>query len=295
MDDLEREYLNRHAAGKDPRNPTARADRWGNRVLISNNPALLGSGSGTVTPVQGQPPARDAAIIVKTREFLAPRQIAIGVRYAQNDPVTNEPILPFSSVYPDFGAVPNRRVLQFALRQSVDDLAAIITENIAAGPFPNEFPFDILSCRQLGITVTMPARDPVDTSFTSIWVEVIASLVDELADRNRIVGWGRNINVGGGTFPPFIAAAAIGVPVPLLAANPGRTQFFIVNTSTNADLLVSFGDTASWGPPIVGSVVLPRGQFATYESPVGGFSGGVTGMWNAAAPDGGAIVTQGAQ
>jgi hypothetical protein len=120
---------------------------------------------------------------------------------------------------------------------------------------------------------------------------VIAGIVDELGARDSIPGWTTNINLSA-AFPPFITASA--VTVPILAANAGRTQFIVQNTSTNADLLLSFGGVAVWGPPIVGSIVLPRGSFAVYESPIGGFTGDVSGVWNDPVPNGGAIVTQGA-
>ena len=295
LDSLEREYY-RRLQGGDPRVSAATpSDRWGNRVLLSNSAILTSSGPGTVTATGGQPPARTSATIVSTRQFPLPRQISVGVRWALNDPATNAPVLPFSSVMPPLTIVQQRAL--FRITQSVDPLAANFTDQFSVGPFPEEFPLDVLTARQLSVSVSMPAQG-AEPSPTSIWVEVIAGLVDEMSARNTIPGWSVNVNgipIAAPIFPTFVAAAAVGVSVPLLAANPGRTQFLIQNLSTDADLLLHFGGTAAWGPPIVGSIVLPRNQFSIYESPVGGFTGGVTGMWSTAAPTGGALVTQGAQ
>jgi hypothetical protein len=125
------------------------------------------------------------------------------------------------------------------------------------------------------------------TTDTAVWVETIAAVVSDVAVANRLVGTTRANSF-------FQTAAVFGSPahVVLLFPSAGRAQFTIVNTSVNSDLLLKFGNgNANWAT-LNGSIVLPRGQFATYESPVGGFRGRVDATWSDPAPDGGAIVTE---
>lgn len=88
------------------------------------------------------------------------------------------------------------------------------------------------------------------------------------------------------TFVP----AAVG-PVTLLAAKATRAQWFVQNTSTNADMIIKLGTGASWTGPS-GSIILPRGSLGIYESPLDGYLGIVTAAWTAS-PNGGALVTEG--
>lgn len=296
-DRLVEEYLRRIATGKDPVNPNARSDRWGNRILMSNDPTLLGLDFAQPAPpaiqlLQPAPKARQSATIVDTRQFELPQQFAIGVRFARNNPINNTAVLPFVSSYPFFSSTD--MMATFQIRSSVDPMASLFVDELQMDQFPGEFPIDIVSARKLSIDVAIPGRVGVPT-FTTVWVEVIASIASDIADRNKVSGWSRNAN-GLAGLPTFIASSA--APTVLCTPNPGRSQFMIVNTSTNADLLILLSPNTTllptWGPPIVGSLVLPRNQYATYESPIGGFSGGVLGIWNTAVPDGGAIVTQGA-
>jgi hypothetical protein len=88
------------------------------------------------------------------------------------------------------------------------------------------------------------------------------------------------------TFVP----AAVG-PVTLLAANAARAQWFVQNTSTNADMILKLGTGASFTGPS-GTIILPRSSLGIYESPLDGYLGIITAAWTAA-PNGGAIVTEG--
>ena len=138
---------------------------------------------------------------------------------------------------------------------------------------------------QLGRAAGVPQ---VDT--TTAWVEAICSPVQNIGPTNEIHPWAVSDNSA------FKATTAVATT--LLAPNTQRVQFFIQNTSTNADLLLQFGlgpngDVPVFGATPTGTFILPRNIFAVYESPCPcGFKGTVFGIWSNVG-DGGAIVHQG--
>lgn len=249
--------------------------RWGTRVLLSNIPALMNA----------QPFARSRATVVETQDLGHPRLIDVQMRFALNASTQgNQPIQPFTPIFP---LAPPLAALRIVLRRGLTPTGSVSTDTKTLTTFPQAFPWDILLERNLGIDVELIAGTP-----TSLWIEVIATPVQYPGYRDQVRGWTRNV-----TLTNFIAAVASPANVILLPANETRVQFFIVNTSTNADMIVALGDPgigpASWAIP-TGSIVLPRNQFASYESPIGGFAGGpITASWTAA-PTGGALVTEGA-
>lgn len=258
-----------------PRDAGGGADLWGQRVLLSNIAALINA----------PPFAKLRATVLELPDAGRPRPIAVQMRFAFNSTSSgNNPLLPFSPIWP---ASPPLATLRVTLRRGLDPQASVSVETKTIGAFPQQFPWDILVQRNLGIDVELVGGTP-----TSIWIETVAAPVDLPAWRDQIKGWNRNVT----TPANFVAAVASPAQVTLLAANEARAQFIIVNTSTNADMIIDLGGGlggASWVIP-TGSIVLPRNLFASYESPIGGFSGGpITASWTAA-PNGGALVTEGA-
>lgn len=136
-------------------------------------------------------------------------------------------------------------------------------------------PFDIVTARSLGLDIQL------NNATSDLWVESIATEVEDISTQNKILGW------NAGTVR-FMGQAAIFSQ--FLFAHPDRVQFVICNTSVNANLWIGFGVIPVVGA--VGSLVLPKNTFATYESPVGGWRGDVFGVWDAAGI-GGALVTEG--
>jgi hypothetical protein len=247
--------------------------RWGTRVLLSNIPALMNA----------QPFARSRATVVETQDLGLPQLIQVQVRFALNASTQgNQPIQPFTPIFP---LSPPLASLRIVTRRGLTPTGSVSTDTKTLTSFPQAFPWDILLERNLGIDLELVAGTP-----TSLWVEVIATPVNYPSFRDQIKGWTRNV-----TLTNFFAAVASPAQVTLLPANETRVQVIIVNTSTNADMIVDFGGGfggASWAGP-TGSIVLPRNLFASYESPIGGFAGGpITATWTAA-PNGGALVTEG--
>lgn len=78
-----------------------------------------------------------------------------------------------------------------------------------------------------------------------------------------------------------------------LLPNPNRATFFVQNISTNSDVLVAFGTTADFGPPLHGAMILPAGIDGIYESPLKGYTGPVAIRFSNGSGDGGALITEG--
>jgi hypothetical protein len=261
---------------RDPRAAGGGADLWGQRVLLSNIPALI----------NGPPFAKMRATVIELPDCGRPRAIDVQMRFALNSTAAaNNPLLPFSATWP---SSPPQAALRVSLRRGLDPQASVSLESKLIERFPQQFPWDILVQRNLGVDVDLVGGTP-----TSVWIETVATPVNLPAFRDQIKGWNRALTGAGGT--NFFAAVASPAQVTLLEKNEARVQFFIVNTSTNADMIIDLGlgtGGASWAGP-TGSIVLPRNNFNTYESPIGGYSGGpITATWTAA-PNGGALVTEG--
>jgi hypothetical protein len=269
MGKLEREYRQRMAGVSE--NVEGPANRWGQRALITNDPALLLGRPGQ------PPPGVMNSNMVDTDDLGVPRALNLQLRFALNQILqgTSQPILPFSPRYPI--GVP----ISVETRRSVDARASLITETSIIQTTSDVLPFDIITARKLGVTVRVGA-----VPGTTVWVEAVATPVEDIATQNKILGW-PVVN------SQVFSGASNAVQQVFLIPNADRVQFVIVNTSTDGNLILSFGPAlASWAGP-VGTIVLPKNMFASYESPVGGFRGQVSGIWDGAAPTGGALVTEG--
>lgn len=80
------------------------------------------------------------------------------------------------------------------------------------------------------------------------------------------------------------SVAASAVSVSLLAANAARRQFIIVNDGSKV-LWVAFAATAS-----AAAFTLELGGGGTYESPLNGYTGVISGIWQSA--NGNARITE---
>lgn len=268
--------------GDPPQSPqhisNSKRQRWGTRYLLTNDPAVVASSGGT---------ARLAGTFIDTPVFDVPKPIDVQFRFAVNGS-GNLPVLPFGTGYPLAG-----NSLLVTVRRGVDGTSptfAEVFEVIApVGVFAGSLlPFDVLNCRQL--TIAAQLKNPVSSSpSASVWVEAIATPLENIATRDRVVGWQSPLT----SAPSQQFVAATHGSAILLVANPTRTQFYLVNTSTDADLWVGFNRPSSGPPAPVGTIVLPKNMFASYESPIGGFRGNVFGTWVGGAPNGGALCTDG--
>lgn len=269
----------------------SRAKRWGNRVLLavqpSNNPNLGGA------------IARNRATVVEVGDLGVVRPIAVQVRFAYNG--GGQPQLPFAPLTPPLPSVDMIRLV-WTVRRGVDPASTPTADTYLqplsepAGSINGSIdraPFDVIPARSLGIDVELqqvgaggfgPPTQPILP--TNYWVEVVAFPVTHEGNLQKLTAWQ---NVAG---PSFKAASATSIV--LMPLHNARCQFIICNTSTNANLWVSFGDPAIITPTPHATLVLPSSpQFSVYESPVDGFRGIVYGIWDNATPNGGALVTEG--
>jgi len=262
------DYLSRRNVGGD-------ADKWGGRVLLSNDPALLNR-------PQGQ--QQRNATLIQIADLGRNRQINLQMRFASVINTGNiTPALPFS--FDMVGGVNRYRV---TVRRTVDRQAGPVEEIFDLFQ-QDTLPIDVVLARELSVNVEAMNLG----SDGQGWVEMAASIVSNPGPRNLwhpydIVNQQR-----------FQATSAAGLR--LLAANKDRYHFTICNTSTNADLLVGFASPLPENavPPVPvwpttnGAFVLPRNSFYVYESPAQTcFKGNVMGVWSNAG-DGGALLMEG--
>jgi hypothetical protein len=228
----------------------------------------------------------DSATVIDVRDLDRTYPINVQLQFASVDAAGN-PVLPFSPVWPFLGG---GEKLDIIVRRGTDPNAGVVENDFTLQSFGTQagdvWPFDVITARTLGIECRFSNGG---AGADAIWVQAIATIVDDVATRDKVIGWPTAISAGAGG---FIAAVATPGNALLLRQHAQRAQFFIVNTSTNADLLLGFGQAPSWAGP-TGNLILPANTAATYESPVGGFRGEVRGSWNNGAPNGGALVTEG--
>jgi hypothetical protein len=243
----------------------SKRQRWGGvRFLNKNSP-------------------NNRAVIIDTGDLGKIYPIDVQLRFAANaGAVGDNPVLPWTARFTELSGT----VIVTVIRSYDPDSAPIqetfvIDGNQAHPPFVGQtLPFDIINARALTVIVelfgaTLPGSP-------GIWAEANATIAEEIADVAKVVGAPLQRN-------KFYATSA--VLQQFLIAQPSRSQFIIVNTSTNADLMIGFDALTSWVGP-VGSIVLPAiVPYASYESPSGGFRGDVFGIWNIAG-NGGALVTE---
>lgn len=255
--------------------------KWGGRSLLSNDPAV-------------PRPASSRQTLIATGDLGLVRTLNVQLRFAVNGPA-NQPVLPFR-----YAAPPANATIKVTVRRGVDPTSGVTDDTyIVEGTTANLFPIDMISARTLGVDVEA-ISDPAG-NMTTVWVEAIATPVDYPGPMNLVHPWGivnKQITFSG------IAGGAIS-----LRQNSDRVQFFIVNAATDADFYIGFksadftlpaqvipaGDFPTIGPPPTNTaLILPRGGFATYESPCPcGFKGDVLMRWSNASAAGFALITEG--
>lgn len=199
--------------------------------------------------------------------------INVQLRFALDDGHGN-PALPWVNTYSDVSGnltITRRRGLSPDGAVSQD----IFTMDGATGVAGSVLPFDIVTARSLGLDIQL------NNAAADLWIESIATEVEDISTQNKILGW----NAGSVRF-----LAQSNVFTQFLFAHPDRVQFIICNTSTTGDLYLGFGVIPVVGG--VGTMVLPKNTFATYESPVGGWRGDVFGVWDVVGA-GSALITEG--
>lgn len=270
------------------------ARRWGNRTLLAVIPDV------NANPLlYGQRSARNSANLLSISDLGREYPISVQVRFAQLIPGTGAAALPFNDINPGIGdPLAPPVTLQLKIRRGVDPLATVTEDvyqmpnilNINAGIGINNFsdsaPFDVITARSLGLDIAIAQTANVAVQqLSNVWIEAIATIIDDVSASARLPGWGGAINTR------FIAAAA--TTTTILRVRVCRSQFILTNTSTNANAYVAFSNQAILVPTPVATLVLPANQFARYESPIGGFTGYVTAIWDNATPNGGMLVTEG--
>jgi len=265
------------------------AQKWGARTLLSNFRSLNqpATGTGASENVKG---VVKRATFIRTPDLGVPNPLNVQIRFAANDGgnvTRGNPVLPFQ--YPLVGSAQHIKV---TVRRGIDPSSSPTIDDYFIGV--NEvFPIDTITGRELGVEIEAvgPPGDLGQVDTTTAWVEAICSPVRNIGPTNEIHPWAVAQNTS------FTAANPAATT--LLAANSQRVQFFIVNHSTNSDLMIQLGKGPNnsdprWLPTPLGTYVLPKNNFFVYESPCPcGFKGTVFGIWDQAIPDGGATVHEG--
>lgn len=252
---------------------TTDRQKWGGRYAISNWAADNNAGiNRQVTCVQ-------------TGDLGEPVPLNLQIRFAGlASPVGQlgvSPVLPFQ--YPAVGSLSRVRV---TIRRGSDPSASPTVDTYDV-PTGFVLPIDIVTARSLGVEVEAVGFTADDTRG---FIEAIVAPVTTVGPRNTAYPWSAPEDAS------FIATSAVATS--LLGANSDRQQFTICNTSTDADLMLQLGlgpsgDLPRWLPTPRGSFVLPRNQFAVYESPAGNCcKATIFGIWSNAG-NGGALIHAG--
>lgn len=256
--------------------------RQGDGVIRRHNSnARWGSTARVDFAGSSLPNPHTSAALIDTNDFDTNLPIAYQLRFALNAAGPFSPVFPVGA---SSGAV-------LTIRKSIDFKAGVTEEQVTLFPGDRQIGC-IFICRRLVVTIdnlSISGVDPGDN--ITLFVQAAACPVTNV-DCNEITG--RNSLSYSLADENFVAADIN--TVTLLPANANRAQFLIQNTSTQGDLLICFGPGADFFNP-TGSIILPRGASNIYESPLNGYTGIVTGVWNnpvtEGSPDGGALVTEG--
>ena len=240
--------------------------RWGSTYLISNDPVDFVAQTGMGTAIV----AKQNPVLIDTHDLGVPCPVFVEMRFAGNG-LGNKPILPFVNYYP-FSAITPLNVL---VKRGIDPTAGLYEEKFSLNNSGDVLPFDVVDSRNLIITASLSGTP------NKLWVQTLATPVHEIGTKSKVIGFQKTNATN------FAANAA---SVLFLPDNPGRVSFMITNTSTNANLFVSFGSSSTI---TAATFVLPKNMFAVYESPIGGYAGRVAGIWDDPAPNGRAFVTEG--
>lgn len=250
---------------------------WGSRQLMlsSNKQVVL---QGISAPMFG----RTAATVIDTSVFQTPQAITILLRYQAANVGTQFDIQESMwSPTPPAGVTLEIRVGRDIRKGD----QSVYTYN----PFTQVVPTQWL-CHSMQI---IARAFPDDESGSGVWIDVQAvptCCYDPLSSLGVAYG-----PLGGYGTAVVTRVAATIAPIALLPfATINRRQFFIQNNSAQ-DLAFAFSPAI---PSFVAGAerwtgLLPGAANAVYESPIGGFTGSIVGVWRAADPTGEALVTEG--
>lgn len=204
---------------------------------------------------------------IATETFYRPLPFAVRLRFSTSKEGPFGPLLPIAnSIFVD-------------VIESLDLKSGPAVERftIAPGaPFPRCF----FIARSISVTV----REAATTEIPPVFIQAVACPV-ETVDCDELTG---APSYGDAT---VVRVAAAIVTTDLLLANQLRKQFIVHNHATS-NLALKFGAGASVAAGAESYTTL-LASGARYESPLGGYGGRVTGVWDAADATGEALVTEG--
>lgn len=241
-------------------------NRWGNRTLLASG-------------INNIPGSRKRATVVDTESLVVPTVWAVRTRFQSALP-TGNPVIDESR----WGPLPQSGGVSAIVRRALDENATLTDERYTVGLNMPEF----YLAKKLMIDFQMED----DEGPTSDFVECIA--VPVCCVDGSVLGTGLAGDLGGygTTVVTRVAVTTIDNSL-LLNANQFRRQFYIQNNSTQT-LAVKLGSGASDNAGAESwTFLLPGGANACYESPIGGYTGIITGVWFGADAAGEALITEG--
>lgn len=191
--------------------------------------------------------------------------------------------------FPDSGIV---ELITITIRRAVDELGSVVEEQFVGFSQPEQIrlpKYWIGHNFSLDVRLDAPTAVSPSVSFAAACSPVC------YADATAFLPFPPQFGpLGGYGFTQSVRFPAVAVNTLLRPANVSRRQFFIQNNSTQ-DLAVLFGAGV---PSLVAgaenyAILLPGGSFSHYESPIGGYTGEIRGIWRAADAAGEALITEG--
>lgn len=260
--------------GDSPYVPKEKRGRWGRRILLTDLPNLA--------------PGRSAsATIVDTGDMGKDFAVAINIRFGVVDFANpnNQP-----TVFTAQNPITPGGVLTIKVRRgiSTDAPVAVDTYTMVIGTASDIVPFDIFLGRAVAVDISI-------SGLAAIWIEAIASIVDQISPRTAVQG---QVTIQQNTRIP-VTATPLNWGNILLPARRNRAWWAVTNLSAAQPLILSFDANANFaaaGAEVGIIIVAPGGRTGAagsrYESPMGGWNGLVTGSWAAADAAGGALITE---
>jgi hypothetical protein len=236
--------------------PATQGRPWG-RVVALGFPNPATGVQPSITPIA-------------TEVFPQPIPFALRVRFS----LTAEG--PFTAAVPSsYSGRVNVRVIESLDAKSGPAVEAFI---LNAGATMSQCVFIARS-----ISVTLTAGVVGEDGPPPIYVQIVACPVQQI-DCDEVTGQ------RGAARATITRVDAELTPTTLLAANPARKGFLICNHSPSGTLFVALGQFAALEPDSAFSFLLPPNT--QYSSGDGGFTGLVTGIWDAIDDGGEALVTE---
>lgn len=184
--------------------------------------------------------------------------------------------------------------VRVTIRRAVDELGSVVSEVFTGSAIPNGVNIPkIVIGHNVGVDVALTDSPiPPGTAQTVKVGCVPMSSADPIELLPTRPAYGAH---GGYRTTEVRRIATVVVATLFLPTNVNRRQFFIMNNSAQ-DLAILFGGVGAVSLAAGAenfSIILPGGTFGHYESPIGGFSGNIQGIWRAADATGEALITEG--